>query len=76
MHHQAAPYSFTWPQWPRPNAHRAPSHYRDYNTLVKLPALDEGDAVNYTITLIMCGILFDNSRSTGWFAPSDDGSNV
>ncbi|KAH8689263.1 hypothetical protein GQ44DRAFT_720509 [Phaeosphaeriaceae sp. PMI808] len=51
-------------------------HYPDYNTLVKLPALDHGDTVDYDAALIICGIISDNSWSTGWFARSADGSNV
>jgi hypothetical protein len=51
-------------------------HYLDYNTLVKLPVLDEGDTVNYNVALIICGIISDNSWSTGWFARSADGSNI
>jgi hypothetical protein len=51
-------------------------HYPDCNTLVKLPALDEGDTVDYNVALIICGIISDNSWSTGWFARSADGSNV
>jgi hypothetical protein len=51
-------------------------HYLNYNTLVKLPALDEGDTVDYDVALIICGIICDNSWSTGWFARSNDGSNV
>ena len=50
-------------------------HYPNYNTLVKLPALD-GDTVDYNVALIICGIISDNSWSTGWFARSNDGSNV
>jgi hypothetical protein len=51
-------------------------HYPDCNTLVKLPALDEGDTVDYNVALIICGIISDNSWSTGWFARSADGSNM
>jgi hypothetical protein len=51
-------------------------HYPNYNTLVKLPALDEGNTVDYNVALIICGIISDNSWSTGWFARSNDGSNV
>jgi len=51
-------------------------HYSNYNTLVKLPALDEGDTVDYNVALIICGIISDNSWSTGWFARSKDGNNV
>ncbi|KAF2461866.1 hypothetical protein BDY21DRAFT_359903 [Lineolata rhizophorae] len=51
-------------------------HYRDCNTLVKLPALDDGDTVDYDVALIICGIISDNSWSTGWFSRSADGSNV
>lgn len=51
-------------------------HYRDYNTLLKLPALDEGDTVHYNVALIICGIISDNSWETGWFARASDGSSV
>ena len=51
-------------------------HYSNYNTLVKLPALDEGNTVDYNVALIICGIISDNSWSTGWFARSKDGSNA
>jgi hypothetical protein len=51
-------------------------HYPDCNTLVKLPALDEGNTVSYDVALIICGIISDNSWSTGWFARSADGSNI
>ncbi|KAF1995073.1 hypothetical protein P154DRAFT_539077 [Amniculicola lignicola CBS 123094] len=51
-------------------------HYRDYNTLLKLPALDEGDSVHYNVALIICGIIADNSWETGWFARASDGSRV
>ena len=51
-------------------------HYRDYNTLLKLPALDEGDTVHYNVALIICSIIADNSWHTGWFARASDGSNV
>lgn len=42
----------------------------------KLPALDEDDTVDYNVALIICGIISDNSWSTGWFARSADGSNM
>jgi hypothetical protein len=32
----------------------------DCNTLVKLPALDDGDTVHYDVALIICGIISDN----------------
>ncbi|KAF1815211.1 hypothetical protein P152DRAFT_248752 [Eremomyces bilateralis CBS 781.70] len=51
-------------------------HYPDCNTLVKLPALDDGDIVDYDVALIICGITSDNSWSTGWFARSADGSKM
>lgn len=51
-------------------------HYADYNTLVKLAALDDGDTVDYDIALTICGIIADNSWNSGWFARSSDGSNV
>ncbi|KAL8876291.1 MAG: hypothetical protein Q9198_005488 [Flavoplaca austrocitrina] len=51
-------------------------HYRYYNTLLKLPALDEGGAVDYNVALLICGIITDNSWETGWFARSADGSNM
>lgn len=36
----------------------------EYNILLKLPALDEGDAVQYAVALIICGIISDNSWKT------------
>jgi hypothetical protein len=51
-------------------------HYQNHNTLVKLPALDEDNTVDYNAALIVCGIICDNSWSTGWFAWSKDGSNA
>lgn len=36
-------------------------YYLDYNTLVKLPALDNGDIVNYNAALTIYGIISDNS---------------
>ena len=51
-------------------------HYRDYNTLLNIPALDEGETVNYNVALIICGIIADNSWETGWFARASDGSSV
>jgi hypothetical protein len=51
-------------------------HYLDCNTLVKLPALDEGNTVDYNIALIICGIISDNSWSTGWFIYSADNDNI
>jgi HNH endonuclease len=51
-------------------------HYANYNTLVKLPALDERDVVDYNVALIICGIISDNSWNSGWFARSKDGTNV
>ncbi|KAF2433996.1 hypothetical protein EJ08DRAFT_694026 [Tothia fuscella] len=42
----------------------------------RLPALDEGDTVDYDVALIICGIISDNSWSTSWFARSRDGSTV
>lgn len=50
--------------------------YQDYNTFLKLPALDEGVTVNYNAALIICGIICDNSWKTGWFARSADGSDI
>ncbi|KAH8726888.1 hypothetical protein GQ44DRAFT_141882 [Phaeosphaeriaceae sp. PMI808] len=51
-------------------------HYRDSNTLLRLPALDEGDTVDYNVALIICGIIADNSWKPGWFARASDGSAV
>jgi hypothetical protein len=51
-------------------------HYDDYNTLLKLPALDEGDTIDYDTALTICGIVCDNSYGTGWFAKSRDGSRI
>jgi hypothetical protein len=36
----------------------------DYNTLLKLPALDEGDTIDYDTALTICGIVCDNSYGT------------
>jgi hypothetical protein len=47
-------------------------HYPKYNTLVKLPALDEGDTVKYNVALIICGIILQHlelwlvSSFKGW----------
>lgn len=51
-------------------------HYDDYNTLLRLPALNEEDTIDYDTALTICGIVCDNSYGTGWFAKSRDGSNV
>jgi hypothetical protein len=51
-------------------------HYDDYNTLLKLPALDEGDTIDYDTALTICGIVCDNSYGIGWFAKSRDGSRI
>jgi len=53
-----------------------PHYSSNHNTLLKLPALDEGDTVNYYVALIICGIIADNSWKTGWFARASDGSAV
>ena len=50
-------------------------HYQNFNELVNIPALDDGDTVDYNVALIICGIIADNSWSTGWFARSSDGSD-
>ena len=51
-------------------------HYDDYNTLLKLPALDKGDTINYDTTLIIYSIVCDNSYSTDWFAKLKDGNRI
>ncbi|KAF2174833.1 hypothetical protein K469DRAFT_97923 [Zopfia rhizophila CBS 207.26] len=51
-------------------------HYPDYNTLIKLLTLDNGDTVDYNTALTIYGIISNNSWSTGWFARSANSSNV
>ena len=51
-------------------------HYDDYNTLLKLPALDEGDTIDYDTALTICGIACDNNYGIGWFAKLRDGSRI
>jgi hypothetical protein len=51
-------------------------HYDDYNTLLKLPALDEGDTIDYDTAPTICGIVCDNNYGIGWFAKSRDGSRI
>jgi hypothetical protein len=50
--------------------------YDEFNTLLKLPALDEGDTIDYDAALTICGIISDNSYGSGWFARSNDGNHV
>jgi hypothetical protein len=50
-------------------------HYDDFNTLLKLPALGEGDTIDYDTALTICGIICDNSYRSGWFARSRDGNH-
>ncbi|KAF2103266.1 hypothetical protein NA57DRAFT_72241 [Rhizodiscina lignyota] len=55
---------------------RHPHYHPHFNTLLELPALEEGNKVNYNVALIICGIIADNSWSTGWFARSRDGNKI
>jgi hypothetical protein len=50
-------------------------HYKDFNLLVSLPALNADQTVDYNVTLIVCGIICDNSWSTGWFSHSREGND-
>ncbi|KAF2453892.1 hypothetical protein BDY21DRAFT_354436 [Lineolata rhizophorae] len=50
--------------------------YDNFNTLLKLPVLDEGNTIDYGTALTTCGIVCDNSYGTGWFARSRDGSSI
>jgi hypothetical protein len=51
-------------------------HYDEFNTLLSLPALSDGDTVDYDTALTICGIICDNSYSSGWFARSRGGSRI
>jgi hypothetical protein len=51
-------------------------YYDDYNTLLKLPALDKGDIIDYDTTLIIYSIICDNSYSIDWFVKLRDRSRI
>ena len=51
-------------------------HYNELNTLLKIPALEKEDTVDYDTALTLCGIISDNSYNSGWFARSKDGKHV
>ena len=50
--------------------------YDEFNTLLKLPALDKDDTIDYDTALTICGIICNNSYDSGWFARSRDGNHV
>jgi hypothetical protein len=50
--------------------------YDDGNILLNLPALCEGDTIDYDTALTICGIISGNSYGSGWFATSQDGNDV
>ena len=51
-------------------------HYNEFNTLLKIPTLEEDNTVDYDTALTICGIICDNSYDSGWFAKSSDGSHT
>jgi hypothetical protein len=59
-----------------PKLHVFHPHYETNNKLLALEAFDENNTIDYNVALIICGIICDNSWSNGWFARSNDGTNV
>jgi hypothetical protein len=55
---------------------RHPYYEKTVSAFMELPALDEDYAVDYNVALIICGIIANNTWSTGWFARSRDGRVV